>query len=170
MHLIKTKSSKGTTHKTYRLPYALNDKVKAELDAMLDMGIIEPIVSSYASHLFALHKSDVQLRLITNFRALNKITEFDPYVMPRIDEILDEVSKARYISTLDLTKGFYQIPLDPETKEKSSFICSFGQFCYNVLPFGMQNSSSTFQRLMNKVLSGYHGYAEAYVDDICVCV
>ena len=110
IHLIKTKSSKGTTHKAYRLPYALKDKVKAELDAMLDMGIIEPIVSSYASPLFALHKSDGQLRLITDFRALNKITEFDPYVIPRIDEILDEVSKARYISTLDLTKDFYQIP------------------------------------------------------------
>lgn len=118
--------------------------------------------------LFALHKADGQLRLITDFRALNKSTEFDPYVMPRIDEILDEVTKARYITTLDLTKGFYQIPLDPETREKSSFICSSGQFCYNVLPFGMQNSSSTFQRLMDKVLYDCNGYSKAYVDDICI--
>ena len=142
--------------------------MKEELDSMLAMGIIEPIVSPYASPVFALHKSDNKLRLITDLRSLNKVTEFDPYVMPRIDEILDEVTSARYITTLDLTKGFYQVPLDPATKHKSAFVTPFGQFCYNVLPFGMQNSSSTFQRLMDTVLDGCHGYARAYIDDICI--
>ena len=96
------------------------------------------------------------------------MTEFDPYVMPRIDEILDDVANAKFISTLDLTKGFYQVPLDEETKEKSSFVTPFGQFCYNVLPFGMQNSSGKFQRLMDTVLAGCQGYAKAYIDDISV--
>ena len=67
-----------------------------------------------------------------------------------------------------LQQNSYQVPLDQATKEKSAFITPFGQFCYNVLPFGMQNSSSTFQRLMDQVLSSCQGYAQAYIDDICI--
>ncbi|XP_072030803.1 uncharacterized protein [Amphiura filiformis] len=151
-HEIKTTSDIPVRQRAYRTPHALKDKVRAEINNMLQLGIIEPTTSAYASPIVVVAKPGGDIRLTTDFRTLNKSCDFDPYRMPRIDEILDEVANAKFISTLDLTKGFYQVPLSPASQAKSAFVCSFGQFCYKVLPFGLQNSSSTFQRLMDKVL------------------
>ncbi|XP_033112261.1 uncharacterized protein LOC117113126 [Anneissia japonica] len=167
-HTIKTQESPSSVRqRAYRTPHSLKELVKKEIDSMLELGVIEPTTSAYASPIIAIKKSATEIRLVTDFRELNKCTEFDPYVMPRIDEIIDDVTEATYISTFDITKGFYQVPLDDKSKHKSAFITPFEQFCYNVLPFGLQNSSSTFQRLMDKVLTGCHSYARAYIDDIC---
>jgi hypothetical protein len=135
---------------------------------MLQLGIIEPTISAYASPIVVVAKPGGDIRITTDYRNLNKSCEFDPYNMPRIDEILDQVASAKFISTLDLTKGFYQVPLSSVSQAKSAFVCVFGQFCYKVLPFGLQNSSSTFQRLMDKVLQGCEQFARAYIDDICI--
>ncbi|PIK58065.1 hypothetical protein BSL78_05044 [Apostichopus japonicus] len=167
-HIINTTSDAPVYRRAYRIPHALKGKVKSELDSMLKLGVIEPIVSAYASPIVYVVKPGGAIRICTDFRQLTADTNFHPYTMPRIDEILDDISNAKYISTLDLTKGFYQVPLDPFTKEKSSFVTPFGQFCYNVLPFGMQNSSSTFQRLMDEVLMGCRDYGRVYIDDICI--
>ena len=167
-HTIETVNDKPIRQRAYRTPHAYKDKVKAEIDSMLRLGIIEPTVSPYASPIVVVAKPNGDIRVTTDFRMLNKQTEFDPYSMPRIDQILDDVASARYMSTFDLTKGFYQVPLSPESKGKTSFVCPFGQFVYNVLPFGLQNSSSTFQRLMDGVLSGCESFAKAYIDDIVV--
>ena len=138
-HEIITEGSQPVTHRAYRTPHALREKVQDELQSMLDMGIIELISSAYASPIISLRKSQDQIRVVTDFRSLNKMTEFDPYAMPRIDEILDDVANAKFISTLDLTKGFYQVPLDEKTKEKSSFVTPFGRFCYYVLCYKASN-------------------------------
>ena len=113
-------------------------------------------------------KPNGDIRLCTDYRELNKITEFDPYPIPRIDQILDDVCKAKFITTLDLTKGFYQVPLDPEAKAKSAFTTPFGQFAYNFMPFGMMNSSATFQSLVDTVLRDRTQYCKQYIDDICI--
>ncbi len=167
-HEIRTNSDTPIRQRAYRTPHALKDKVREEIENMLRLGIIEPTTSAYASPIVVVAKPGGDIRVTTDFRGLNKVCDSDPYSMPRTDEILDDVASAKFISTLDLTKGFYQVPLSPESQAKSAFVCSEGQFCYKVLPFGLQNSSSTFQRLMDKVLSGCEGYARAYIDDICI--
>ena len=167
-HHIKTHTDTPVRQNAYRVPHALRDPVKQEIESMLHLGIIEPTSSSYASPIVVVTKQDGSLRLCTDFRKLHKMCIFDPYTMPRTDEILDEVASAKFISTLDLTKDFYQIPLDRESRDKTSFVSPFGQYRYTVLPFGLQNSSSTFQRLMDQVLLGCEEFARAYIDDICI--
>ena len=168
-HTIRTKTDTPVRQKLYRTPHALRDKIRKELDSLLELGIIEPSNSPYASPITVVVKpGGKDIRICSDMRALNKICVFDPYVMPRIDTIIDQVSNARYISTLDLTKGFYQVPLEPSSRPKTSFITEFGQFQFTVLPFGLQNSSSSFMRLVDKVLEGCHTYAQAYIDDIAI--
>jgi hypothetical protein len=86
--------------------------------------------------------------------------------MPRMDEVLNKVSKARYISKLDLTKGYWQVPLDLESRQKSAFITHFGHYQFTVMPFGMINSGATFVRMMDKVLEGFDEFADSFIDDI----
>jgi hypothetical protein len=83
-----------------------------------------------------------------------------------MDEVLNKVSKARYISKLDLTKGYWQVPLDLESRHKSAFITPFGHYQFTVMPFGMINSGATFVRMMDKVLEGFDEFADSFIDDI----
>ena len=86
--------------------------------------------------------------------------------MPRMDDLLNAVGKSKFVSKIDLKKGYWQIPLDEDTKQKSSFVTPMGQYRFTVMPFGMVNAPATFVRMMNKVLEGCSGFAESFIDDI----
>ena len=87
----------------------MRDKVKTEIDNMIQAGIVEPPDSPYASPIVLINKKDQSLRVCVDYRGLNKETVFDPVPMPRMDEVLNTVYKAKYISKLDLTKGYWQV-------------------------------------------------------------
>ena len=91
----------------------------------------------------------------------------DAYPIPRMDQMLEKVAQARYISTLDITKGYWQIPLNEDSIPKSAFITTQGLFEFTVMPFGMKTAPATFQRMMkHKVLNGLESFADAYIDDV----
>ncbi len=90
---------------------------------------------------------------------MNAVSKFDAYPMPRVDELLDRLGTARFYSTLDLTKGYWQIPLSPLSKEKSAFTTPFGLHQFVTLPFGLFGAPATFQRLMDKILRPHTAYA-----------
>lgn len=133
---------------------------------MLSAGIIEASDSPYASQVVLVKKKDSTLRFCVDYRDLNSITVFDPRPMPRIDEVLNKVSRARYISKIDLTKGYWQVPLYPDARMKSAFVTPFGQYQFRVMPFGIVNFGATFVRLVNKVLMGCKEFSDAFIDDI----
>lgn len=81
--------------------------------------------------------------------------------MPKIDDVLHKIGKAKWVSKIDLTKGFYQLSLDEDAKQKSVFVTPFGQYQFTVMPFGMVNASASFVRLMNKVLEGCQDFADS---------
>ncbi len=87
--------------------------------------------------------------------------------MPRVDELLDRLGTARFYSTLDLTKGYWQIPLSP-FQRKVSLHTPFGLHQFVTLPFGLFGAPATFQRLMDKILRPHTAYAAAYLDDIII--
>ena len=167
-HKVVTTTETPIRQRGYRTPQAIKEKVQHEINNMLELGVIEEVNSAYASPIVAVTKPNGDIRLCTNYKALNKITVTDPYEMPRIDEILDDVAHAKFISTLDLTKGFYQVPLDPDAKAKSAFIAFGNQYAYNFMPFGMVNSSATFQRLVDEVLRDCKGFCRQYIDDVAI--
>ena len=92
----------------------------------------------------------------------------DVYPMPRVDEIIDRVGSAKFISTLDLTKGYWQVPVREGDREKTAFSTPSGPFQFTRMPFGLQGAPATFQRLVDKLLGGMTQFSSAYIDDIIV--
>ncbi len=135
---------------------------------MLNLGVIEESHSDWASPIVLVPKTDGSVRFCVDYRKVNAVSKFDAYPMPRVDELLDRLGAARFYLTLDLTKGYWQIPLSPLSKEKTAFTTPFGLHRFVTLPFGLFGAPATFQRLMDKVLRPHSAYAAAYLDDIII--
>ncbi len=105
-HDIKTPPGVIVKQRPYRIPEARRQAIEEEIQQMLKLGVIEPSHSPWSSPIVLVPKPDGTLRFCNDFRRLNEVSEFDGYPMPRVDELLDRLGRARYISTLDLTKGY----------------------------------------------------------------
>ena len=112
-------------------------------------------------------KRDGTIRICVDYRKLNAISETDAYPMPRIDELIDKVGGLCYISTLDLTCGYWQIPVAQEDRVKTAFSTPYGLFQFHVMPFGLQGAPATFQRLIDRIIQGAD-FAAAYLDNLIV--
>ncbi len=154
--------------RSYRVPERLLTSLKEELDQMLTMNIIEPSRSDWCSPVVLVPKKDGSLRFCVDFRYLNSVSRFDSYPTPRIDELVDRLGKAKWITTIDLCKGYWQVPLSVQSKELTAFRTPWGLFQFSVMPFGLHGAPATFQRLMDWVLSGLGDYVAAYLDDIII--
>ena len=152
-------------------PYRLNPlklkQMKSETDYMLKHGIIECSFSAWSSPCILVPKSDGSYRFCTDFRKVNSVTKTDSYPIPRVDDCIDQVGNASFVTKFDLLKGYWQVPLTDRAKEISAFVTPYGFFNYTVTPFGMKNSPATFQRLINGVITGLEG-CSAYIDDIVI--
>lgn len=135
---------------------------------MLELGIIEFSCSEWCSPIVLVPKKDGSLRFCIDFRYLNAISSFDPHPMPRLDDLLERVGRATYITTLDLNKGYWQVALAPEAKEMTAFKTPFGMYQFKVMPFGLQGAPATFQRLMNFVLRDLSDFSAPYLHDVVV--
>ena len=88
--------------------------------------------------------------------------------MPRVEEVLDSLSEAEYISKIDLNKGYYQIPIKEDDKPKTAFCSSWGKLMFTRMPFGLRNAPSVFQHLMDQLLHDHKLCAQVYIDDVAV--
>ncbi len=98
---------------------------------------------------------------------MNGITKPDCYPLLCVEDCVDNVGSANFVTKLDLLKGYWQVPLTPRAKEISAFVTPNAFLQYTVMPFGVRNAPATFQHLVNTVLSGVTG-CEAYLGDIVV--
>ena len=151
----------------YRVSPAKLKLIHKEIKYMLDHNIIEPSMSDWSSPCLLVPKSDGTYRFCTDFRKVNSVTKTDSFPIPRIDDCIDKIGCAQYISKFDLLKGYWQVPLTARAKEVSAFAVPDAFFQYRTMPFGMKNSSATFQRLVNNLVRDIDN-CEAYVDDIVV--
>lgn len=122
------------------------------MQSMAELGIIEP--SQWSSPIVPVGKKDGNVRVCIDYRKLNTLTAADPYQMPRVDEMIDKIGKAKFITTLDLTKGYYQVPVRPSDRDKTAFVTPFGKYRFTRMPFGLKGAPTTFQRLMDVTLQG----------------
>ena len=141
-------------------------KMVAEL---LEQGIISRSTSPWASPICIVRKKDGSPRLCVDFREVNKHLSVPKYPLPRIDDVLQSFEGKKFFSVLDLTSGFWQIPIKKEDRHKTAFVTSEGLFEWNRMPFGLASSPAYFQRLMDLVIQGMKWTcAIAYVDDIII--
>ena len=139
-----------------------------ELKEMLDSGVIEQTVSEWSSPLVVVQKKDGGVRLCVDYRQLNKVSIFDAYPMPRVSDVIDHLGQKSFIATLDLNQSYWQVPMDPASRQKTAFSSPLSLFQFTVMPFSLCGAPATFQRLMDEVLRGAGDYSAAYLDDIIV--
>ena len=153
----------------YRLAPMKKSLVDQQLEEMLQAGHIVPSHSPWAAPIVLSPKKDGSLRFCVDYRKLNASTIKTAYPIPRIDDTLDSLREAKYISTLDLRSGYWQVEIDRESRSKTAFITHRGLFEFVVMPFGLSNAPATFQRLMDIVLAGIKWQScLVYIDDIIV--
>lgn len=174
-HKIVLKKDTAPIHKKpYRLPQIHKDVIKEESRRMLKEGIIRNSNSEWNSPLLVVPKHDNEglikkWRVVTDFRKINEVTVGDAFPLPNITEILDQLGNSKYFSKLDLSQGFYQIPIDEESKKLTAFSTGTQHYEYNRMVMGMKTAPATFQRLMNSVLMGLQGLkCFVYLDDIVI--
>ena len=167
-HNVVLNSETPIYKRPYTMPYAVRQKVEEEVKNMLNAGIVEKSKSAYGAPIVVVQKKDNSIRLCIDYRGLNENTIFDPQPMPKLDDIFNKLGKAKFISKIDCTKGFWQIPLEESAKEKSGFVTPFGHYQFNVMPFGMVNSGATFVRLMKIILEGLENFSDAFIDDVII--
>ena len=150
------------------VPPRWKDPVELQIKQLQDLGIIRPSDSPWSSSMVTVRKKDGGVRICIDYRAVNNITQPDPYLMPMIDEILNALSSAKFISKVDLNKGFHQIPVKQEDIPKTAFCTPWGKFEFVVMPFGLRNGPAVFQRLMDSVLHQDKDISQVYIDDIAI--
>lgn len=169
-HHVDTGSSPPIKQPVRRVPFFYRDKIANMVERMEQLGVIRKSGSAWSSPVVLIPKKDGSYRFCVDYRKLNSVTNKDVYPLPRIDDILDTLSGARYFSTLDLASGYWQIELDPSTSAKSAFVTHQGLHEFVRMPFGMCNAPATFQRLMEVVLAGLlWKNCFVYIDDVLVC-
>nr|XP_043871756.1 uncharacterized protein LOC122760682 [Solea senegalensis] len=167
-HAIRLKDGQPIRQRPYRIPQHLVGKLQQEVEEMLRLQVIEPSNSEWCSPVVIVFKKDGSLRICIDFRKLNSISEFDAYPMPRIDDLLEKIGAAKYITTLDLCKGYWQVPLVRSCRPYTAFRTPAGLYQFTVMPFGLHGAPATFQRLMDKVLEGCDHCSAAYLDDVVI--
>lgn len=167
-HHINTGDAPPVRQKMRRTPLGFQDEEKSHLQKMLDIGVIRPSNSDWASPPVLVRKKDGSVRWCIDYRALNDRTIKDSFPLPNLDEVIDCLAGNYYFSTLDLASGFYQIELDEESCKKTAFITRYGLFEHVRLGMGLCNSPSSFQRVMQFVLRDLvFDNVLVYIDDIC---
>ena len=129
----------------------VQDKIKEQLEA----GIISPSRSPWSSPVLLVPKKGGERRMCIDYRKLNAVTKKEIYALPRIDDVLDQLGGKMYFTTLDLASGYFQIPIEKNSREKTAFITYDGLYEYNVMSFGLVNAPAVFQRCMDVVLAGF---------------
>ena len=167
--LFIDRSVKPAFFKHRPVPFALRQRIEAELDRLEKEGIIEAVrFSDWAAPIVPAVKRDGSVRICGDFKlTVNRATTLESYPLPRVDELLASLGKSKVFSKLDLSNAYLQLPVDDESKELLTISTHRGLYRYNRLPFGVASAPAIFQRSMESLLRGIPGVC-VFFDDILV--
>ena len=165
---VVTRDEEPTQARGPRLSPKEKEAERAEVEKMFKANVVEETRGKWSSPVLMVKKPDQTIRFCIDFRQLNRKTVKDPYPLPRIDESLDKLGKAKWFSSFDLAAGYWQVPLDPESREKTGFtVAGLGRFHFLVVPMGLTNAPAHFQRAMDSLLAGLCECL-VYLDDVLI--
>ena len=167
-HRIDTSDSPPIRQIPRRVPFAVRGEMSRMVREMLRDDVIKELASPWASPVVLVREKDGSLRFCVDYRQLNAVTHKDTFPLPRIDDLLDQMQGKKVFSTIDAKRGYWQIKVHEASREKTAFVTFDGLYEFKVMPFGLCNAPSTFQRLMQKILCGFSSFCSVYIDDILV--
>lgn len=153
--------------KPYRIPEKVRKEVDKQIDDLIRNGRIRESNSPYGHPIVCVTKPSGDIRMCIDFRYVNQGTISDKYPMKRVDELLYSMCGADFLTSLDCTQGYYQIPMDKDSIKLTAFVTHRGQFENLYMPFGLKCASQTFQRALDRILAPVYDCAKAYIDDVC---
>lgn len=172
---LRVKDTQPTYIKNYRIPHAHKSEIDRQVEKLIDDKIVEPSQSEYNSPILLVPKKSLpnnkekRWRLVIDYRQINKKLVPDKFPLPRIDDILDQLGRAKYFSCLDLMSGFHQIPLEEKSRDLTSFSTNNGSYRFTRLPYGLKIAPNSFQRMMTLAFSGLKPEQSfLYMDDLIV--
>lgn len=169
-HTIRLKHKEPLKQRyTPRNP-AMMEVINNEVNQLLADGRIEPSRSPYSAPIVLARKKHGGWRMCIDYRQLNKAREPDAYPLPQINFILDQLKEAKFISSLDLKNGYWQIPLDESSRPYTAFtVPGRGLFQWRVMPFGLHSAPATFQRALDSIIGAdLQPLVFVYLDDIII--
>ena len=133
---IETEDASPIRLPPYRLPHAAHEYLWKDVKSLLTMRIIGPAKSPWAVPVALISKKDGSKRLCVDYCKLNLITRADPYPIPRVEDLIDDIGRAKYIMALDLTKGYWQVPVAKSSQDETAFITPWGKCRFRTI-FGL---------------------------------
>ena len=142
-----------------RVAIPLLNKVKAELERMENLGVISKVdvPTEWCAGMVVVPKPDGNIRICVDLTKLNENVLRETYPLPKIDNLLAQISESKIFTKLDCNSGFWQEKLDEQSRLLTTFITPFGRFCFNRMPFGIKTAPEHYQKKMNEILEGLDG-------------
>ncbi|GFS19330.1 Gypsy retrotransposon integrase-like protein 1 [Elysia marginata] len=166
-HRIELTSPTPVRQRPYPVPYAMRQALRDELKKMEDLEIIRKSSSPYSSPVVVVKKKDGSNRVYIDYRRLKKITTLDPQPLTPPADVFQSMEKGQYFSKLDLSKGYWQIPVHKKDIPKTAFVTMDCHYEFLRMPFGMMNSGATLTRAVKKLLCGIDNAID-YINDLLV--
>ena len=168
-HAIETEDAAPIKQHPRRVPLAHAEAEKQAIEDLKAKGVIRESTSPWVSPIVLVAKKDGGVRPCIDYRGVNQLVKPDGFPLPRLQDCLDAVAGSSLFSTMDLTSGFFHIPVKREDIPKTTFMCKYGHFEMTRMPFGLNNASLTFQRTVELALQGLQWVTcLIYIDDVIV--
>ena len=169
---LSIKVVQGTTpisKAPYRMAPTELKELKTQLQELLDKGFILPSVSPWGAPVLFVKKKYGTLRMCIDYWQINKVTIKNKYLLPRIEDLFDQLKGASVFSNIDLRSGYYQLRVEEVDVPKTVNRTCYGHNEFLVMSFGFNNSPATFMDLMNRVFHPYMDqFVVVFIDDILV--
>ena len=154
----------------YRTSPDMQEVIDKQVNEMLADGLVSHSTSAYSAPILMVRKKEPgKWRFVTDFRKVNAATQKVIYPLPRIEDALQRLKNPQFFSSLDLVKGFWQVPIAEEDRHVYAFSTGNAHVEYNVMPMGAKNSTSTLQALMQLLMRGLPAeHVVCFLDDILI--
>jgi Reverse transcriptase (RNA-dependent DNA polymerase). len=155
--------------KPFAVPHRNLKQFKREIDTLVLLDVIEPIlISEWAFPSFLVPKKDGTARFVSDFRRLNEILPDEKHDLPKIRDVLQRRSGFDFVTTIDITSQFYHFSLDPESRRYVVITTPFGKYRYKRLPMGIKIAPSYAQAVMTKLFRDLMDFVECFMDDLAI--
>ncbi|MCO5555927.1 hypothetical protein L7F22_009471 [Adiantum nelumboides] len=152
----------------YRVSQAQQEEIMRQVNELVEKGMVRPSSSPFCSPVLLVHKKDGTYRMCVDYRALNKITIKNRFLVPCIEDLFDKLQGSTYCSRIDLKSGYHQIRIVNEDILKTAFCTTFGLYEYLVMPFGLTNAPATFNRMMERIFRPHRNFTGVFFDDVII--